>query len=88
MNSLLKFCTSLVIIIIFQDDIIPQTEKDDDTQAVTVHEEAAKPFFIWPFGDQTASKNKEKGSLQQATTTKEPLMQTVRLLLLIDKGPW
>ena len=33
-----------------QDHIIPQTKKDDDTQAVTVNEEAAKPFFIWPFG--------------------------------------
>ena len=60
-----------------QDDIIPLTKKDDDTQAATIHEEAAKPFFIWPFGGKTAPKNKEKESSQQVTTTKEPLMQTV-----------
>ena len=43
--------------IAIQDHIIPQTKKDDDIQAVIVNEEAAKPFFSWPFGASDSSKN-------------------------------
>jgi hypothetical protein len=67
-----------------QDHIIPQIKKDDDnTQAVIIHEEAAKPFFSWPFGGQTApdsSENKEiQTTSQQSTATEEPLTQAVRI---------
>ena len=66
--------------IAIQDHIIPQTKKDDDIQAVIVNEEAAKPFFSWPFGASDSSKNKERETtLQLATATKaEPLTQMVR----------
>ena len=70
-------------IFIMQDDIIPQTKKDDDTaEAVIVHEEATKPFFAWPFGGQAAApdgrKNEERETAQKVTATMESLMQTVR----------
>ena len=61
---------------IMQDHIILQTKKDDDTEAVIVHEEAAKPFFAWPFGGQTAPdgrKNEERETPQKVTATMEPL---------------
>ena len=52
-----------------QDHIIPQTKKDDDTQAV----ETAKPLFIisWPFSGHTKERSQ--------AATKEPSMQTVKI---------
>ena len=68
--------------IIMQDNIIPQTKREDDTEAVIVHEEATKPFFAWPFGGQTAPdgrKNDKREPAQKVTATMESLMQTVRI---------